>query len=278
MNTQRQSVAVLFADMKGFSGIKSDKVKSQAFAFIYNIVEKVKENDLFVLNSQSTNIIGNTWGDAIFLADYSAVNLAKIALKIRDEARQTDWQYELNIGEPIKFRIGLNFGEAEVMSSEGKIINVIGGTVDLGARIEPATEVDAVFCSDIFWHMIQGKTNIKAIPKTITLPKNAGTIQAHKLLWEYESDTNTTENTATPKNQTETKTSENMTYEEFKKTLESEPIVEAFDILDNYYNNMSSSDKTTYNGLKRESQNDKFGMLESNHKDRLKLIAKKFLA
>ncbi|MDX2302579.1 MAG: effector-associated domain EAD1-containing protein [Microscillaceae bacterium] len=186
MQTQRQSIAILSADMKGFSAIKSDKIKTEAYKFIYKLVEKVKENDLFVLNSQNTHLVGNTWGDAIFLADNSTLNLAKIALKIRDEARQTDWEYELNLSEPIRFRIGLNFGEAEVLMENGKIINVIGGTVDLGARIEPATEVDAVFCSDKFWQMLEGKGNIKSIPKNITLPKNAGEIKAHKLLWEWE--------------------------------------------------------------------------------------------
>lgn len=266
MNTQRQSVAVLFADMKGFSGIKSDKVKSQAFAFIYNIVEKAKENNMFILSSQNTNIIGNTWGDAIFLADYSAVNLAKIALKIRDEARQTDWQYQLNIDKPIKFRIGLNFGEAEVMSKDGKIINVIGGTVDLGARIEPATEVDAVFCSDIFWHMIQGKANIKATPKTITLPKSAGTIQAHKLLWEYESDNNTTENTNTEEQQTKTKMSNNMSIDKVNDLIDLEKYAEVFEILEEYYEQMGS-DKSTYNRLKKEHKKNAKSL---DYEDRLK--------
>lgn len=76
----------------------------------------------------------------------------------------------------------------------------------------------------------------------------------------------------------ESKKTKKMTYEEFKKLLEEQSIGEGFEVLDDYYNAMSSGDKTSYNTLKRERKSDKLGILEDNQKDRLKLIAKKYLA
>lgn len=75
----------------------------------------------------------------------------------------------------------------------------------------------------------------------------------------------------------QTKPNKNMTYEEFKAFADDNPINEVIDFLDNYYEQMGSY-KAAYSKIKRESINDTKGIFENELKERLKPIAKKFLA
>lgn len=185
MNQTTQYVAVMFADLKGYSGLPSDQHKVEAFKFLYKIVQRVVAGKLFIIDS-NTNVITNTWGDAMFFVDNSCVELAKIALTIRDEVRKTDWKGNMFPAD-LRIRIGLHFGEAQVLKDEaGKTINVIGTTVDTGARLEPVAEVDSVYASENFYLQIKNETTIKGEPKQVTLPKEAGELLAYKLLWNWE--------------------------------------------------------------------------------------------
>ncbi len=67
----------------------------------------------------------------------------------------------------------------------------------------------------------------------------------------------------------------NMTYEDFKKLLSTNPIVDAFDVLDDYYEQMGN-DKSAYNNIKIEHTQG--ATPEYKLKERLRPIAKKFLA
>ncbi|GAB4395423.1 MAG: hypothetical protein OHK0053_03130 [Microscillaceae bacterium] len=71
---------------------------------------------------------------------------------------------------------------------------------------------------------------------------------------------------------------ETMSFEDFKIMIESKSLTEVFEALDELYAQMDSSTKTTYNQLKREFEGDKFGLLERNIRDRLRVAVKKFLA
>lgn len=86
-----------------------------------------------------------------------------------------------------------------------------------------------------------------------------------------------TENIPEQNQSSQTKSTENMTYEEFKDFSDANPINDIIDFLDNYYEQMGNY-KAAYNKIKRENINDTKGIFETELKERLKPIAKKFLA
>jgi hypothetical protein len=132
-----------------------------------------------------------TMGDGLMIVSPTPLPMAETALSLRDTFRNTDWKAK---GFPNDFliRIGLHMDEVIVHYSEdGTIADVIGTGVDQTARIEPITEPNAVFCSALFYQMLQGRGagKIRGVPQgQKKLAKQYGEMELFELCWMHEAN------------------------------------------------------------------------------------------
>lgn len=175
-------ISMLFSDLKGFSKIKNDELKTKLFKFTQTDI-------LNQLLNPTNHIYHNTWGDAFYICSDNPVALAEIALQIRDKIRNKDWtQFGLN--EDIAVRVALHAQMAQiVMEPGGTVSNVIGKGVDKTARIEPVTELNEVFCSDVFYQLLvnEDARNIRGVAVgRKALAKSFGEMNLFRLAWASE--------------------------------------------------------------------------------------------
>jgi class 3 adenylate cyclase len=175
-------VSMLFSDLKGYSKIKNDEIKTKLVSF-------TRTDILNQLLNSSNHIYHNTWGDAFFICSDNPVVLAEIALQIRDKIKNKDWM-KFGLNEVIAVRIALHAQTAQVIvEPDGTVSNVVGKGVDKAARIEPVTEPNEVFCSDVFHQLLLNESvqNIRGIAiGRRALAKNFGEMNLFRLVWASE--------------------------------------------------------------------------------------------
>jgi class 3 adenylate cyclase len=175
-------VSMLFSDLKGYSKIKSDEIKTK-------LVNFTRTDILNQLLNSTNHIYQNTWGDAFFICSDNPVVLAEIALQIRDKIKNKDWM-KFGLDEAISVRIALHAQTAQVIVGlDGTVSNVVGKGVDTTARIEPVTEPNEVFCSDVFQQLLVSESaqNIRGIAiGRRALAKNFGDMDLFRLVWASE--------------------------------------------------------------------------------------------
>lgn len=181
-NQQTQILCLLFSDLEGYSKLKDNRLKNQIVQEMLETFEQVKRPAVQLIK---------TMGDGLMVASFTPLPIAETALNLRDTFRNTDWKAK---GFPADFliRIGLHMDEMIVHYREdGTIADVIGTGVDKTARIEPITEPNAVFCSVLFYQMLQerGAGKIKGVPQgQKKLAKQYGEMELFELRWMHEAD------------------------------------------------------------------------------------------
>lgn len=179
-NQKTQILCILFSDLKGYSGLRDDRLKNQIVQEMKAIVERNRQPGVQLIK---------TMGDGLMLCSFTPLPLAEMALRLRDAFQTTDWKAK---GFPDDFliRMGLHVDEMIVhYRDDGTIEDVIGTGVDATARIEPVTEPNAVFCSGRFYEMLQGRGigKIKGIPQgRKALAKQYGEMELYELRWIHE--------------------------------------------------------------------------------------------
>jgi len=188
MYQKEQVVSILFSDLEGYSKIKNDSLKLKLVKFLENdIIKKVltKDNHLFY----------NSWGDAFFICSSNPLDLAEIALQIRDKIKNKDWK-RFDFQFDIAIRIGLHIQNVKVsFKNNGQINNIIGKGIDTTARIEPITEPNQVYCSDVFYNHINLEETHKIEGNFIgekELAKHFGLMKIYKLDWKVTEQTKDT--------------------------------------------------------------------------------------
>lgn len=180
---QEQILCMLFSDLKGYSGLKNDKLKNNAVKDMKQIVTRSLEPSVQVIKEM---------GDGLMICSYTALPLAESALRIRDFFKTTDWKGK-GYPEDFRIRIALHVDEMVVHYNEDNTIkDAYGSGVDATARIEPVTEPNAVYCSSRFFDMLQrkGSGKIKGVSKgNMSLAKNYGDMELFELKWINETDT-----------------------------------------------------------------------------------------
>ena len=139
----RQTVAILFADMVGYSKLSEEQVPAYVKGFLTGVSRTLRA-------SGAEPLYKNTWGDAICLAFDDPLMAAECAISLRDMVRKTDWA-RLNLPGSLSVRIGLHAGPVYcVQEPLLNRLNVFGFHVNQAARIEPITSPGNVYASESF--------------------------------------------------------------------------------------------------------------------------------
>lgn len=176
--------AILFSDIKGFSRLTPDETR----LFVHKVLPKIGKA---VAEYRDNLVEVNTWGDGMFLTSKSPVDLANLALKVRDIFRQCDWPNE-GITLPLEIRMALHAGQLIQAPNPIKGPNVKGhfGTeLNTCARIEPITPSNKIFATESFKKLVEGQKRANIIFDPIgscTLPKEGGTVSLYHLRWKDE--------------------------------------------------------------------------------------------
>ena len=139
----RQTIAILFADMVGYSKLREEQVPAYVRGFLTGVSKTLSASAVEPLYK-------NTWGDAICLAFDDPVGAAECAISLRDMVRRTDWS-SFGLPPSLNVRIGLHAGQVYcVQEPLLERLNVFGFHVNQAARIEPITSPGNVYASESF--------------------------------------------------------------------------------------------------------------------------------
>jgi class 3 adenylate cyclase len=175
--SSRQTIAILFADMVGYSKLAEEQVPSYVRGFLSGVSQTLAASAVEPLYK-------NTWGDAICLAFDDAVGAAECAISLRDMVRRTDWS-RLNLPRSLSVRIGLHAGPVYcVQEPLLDRLNVFGFHVNQAARIEPITSPGNVYASESFAALLlidpRNRLDCRYVGD-IVLPKNFGTYRIYHI-------------------------------------------------------------------------------------------------
>ncbi|UCF98524.1 MAG: DUF4071 domain-containing protein [Spirochaetaceae bacterium] len=139
----REIVAILFADLVGFSKLKEEQYPSYIEGFLGTLARKLK-------NSPYEPIYKNIWGDAICFVFEDLLSTAEYAMELRDMVRETEWE-QLGLPRDLSIRIGLHVGPVYfALEPVLNRLNFFGSHVNQAARIEPITSAGNVYASEQF--------------------------------------------------------------------------------------------------------------------------------
>ena len=166
-----QNANVLFGDVKGYSSLTNQQLKTFAETILPLAAQVVQQFD---------TIHVNTWGDGIVVATESVVDIAEIAVNLRDLFTGCNWdRYGL---PPLDIRLSVHHGEyhrgTDPFTSNGLLS---GRTIILAARIEPITLPGRIWMTETAAIMLRDAQSDKPSPffatdeiGEVVLPKAAG--------------------------------------------------------------------------------------------------------
>jgi class 3 adenylate cyclase/tetratricopeptide (TPR) repeat protein len=139
----REIVAILFADLVGFSKLKEEQYPSYIEGFLGTLARRLE-------GSPFLPIYKNIWGDAICFVFEDLLSAAEYAMELRDMVRETEWE-QFGLPRNLSIRIGLHVGPVYYAQEPLlKRLNFFGSHVNQAARIEPITTAGNVYASEQF--------------------------------------------------------------------------------------------------------------------------------
>jgi len=163
-------VAVLFADVVGFSRLREEEVPLFLKEFMGSINQYLKE-------FYGKPLWLNTWGDALHCVFASVREAGCFALGLKDWVSRTDWQAK---GLPLELSVRISLHAGPVFVWDRPVFpgqRYSGSHISRAARIEPITPPNQVYASQEFAALAssQGVPDfICEYVGQITLPKQAG--------------------------------------------------------------------------------------------------------
>jgi class 3 adenylate cyclase len=142
-NAGRQTVAILFADLVGYSRLQEEQIPNYVQGFLRALAETVHRTG-------HEPLYKNSWGDAVCFMFAEPLQAADCALAMRDMIRHTDWT-RLQLPKDLNIRIGLHAGPVYSFREPlQERRNFFGSHVNQAARIEPITSPGNVYSSESF--------------------------------------------------------------------------------------------------------------------------------
>jgi class 3 adenylate cyclase len=181
--TERRKLTVFFSDIKGFTDITESLEAEELSTLLNEYLTEMTE-------------IAHKWGGTVdkFIGDAimiffgapertpdkdNATNCVKMAIEMQEKmkALQDKWFNE-GFENPLQIRIGISTGTSTVgnFGAEDRLsYTVIGGQVNIAARLESICEPDSIIISHPTWAFVKdeiectpGKTvSVKGIPREI---------------------------------------------------------------------------------------------------------------
>lgn len=180
--TKRETVAMLFADLVGFSQLAEEQMPSFIEGFLGSVAERLAK-----LKVQP--VYRNSWGDALYFVFTDCVSAAECALALRDLMREVEWA-KLGLPKNLTMRIGLHAGPA--FHAREPLLNrdnYFGYHVNQAARIEPITTPGNVYASEQFASLLMGARAEHLDCRyvgVIVLPKNFGSYRIYHIKRKHE--------------------------------------------------------------------------------------------
>jgi class 3 adenylate cyclase/tetratricopeptide (TPR) repeat protein len=133
-------VALLFADAKGFSGLREDQIPNFVQGFLGTVADTLAR-------MPNPPRLKNTWGDGLYFVFDSVRDAGMFALDLADAVAATDWT-SWGLPKGMSLRTGLHAGPtfACIDPVTGRQ-NYFGAHVSQTARIEPITPPGQVYAS-----------------------------------------------------------------------------------------------------------------------------------
>lgn len=136
-------VSLLFADAKGFSGLKEDQIPAFVDHFLGMVGDVLKR-------SAHPPRLKNTWGDGLYFVFGSVRDAGLFALDLQGAIATKDWS-QVGLPSNLSLRTGLHAGPAySCLDPVTERLNYFGAHVSRAARIEPITPVGQVYASAAF--------------------------------------------------------------------------------------------------------------------------------
>jgi class 3 adenylate cyclase/tetratricopeptide (TPR) repeat protein len=141
--SNRVARALLFADVVGYSRLADEQTPFYVYEFLERVAGRVRA-------VEPQPVFVHTWGDAVFAAGGSALDLADYAFALRSAVCETDWR-DIGLPAEMSIRIALHAGPVfDVVDPITGQPTCYGAHVNRAARIEPVTVTGAVYASRQF--------------------------------------------------------------------------------------------------------------------------------
>ncbi|MDJ0554867.1 MAG: TRAFs-binding domain-containing protein [Microcoleaceae cyanobacterium MO_207.B10] len=139
----RLIMALLFADVKGYSKLKEKQIS----IFVEHFLGAVGK---FEAESAFKPVMKNTWGDALYYVFPSVRDAGVFALELCDLVQNTDWE-KVGLPPGLNLRVALHAGLVyQFINPITGMKNYSGTHVSYAARIEPITPPGKVYSSQAF--------------------------------------------------------------------------------------------------------------------------------
>ena len=174
---KRHMKAMIFADVKGYSGIKEKQLPQFITRWFHHLEE--------VFNNHSEEILfANTWGDAIYLVMDTVSSAARVSLELTRIFSDKEIA-ELDLPEDLGLRVATHVGPIfEGYNPLTRKKEYFGTHVNKTARLEPCTPVGSVYVTEPFAALISieaaGMYRCEYVGNH-PLPKNFGRIRMYHL-------------------------------------------------------------------------------------------------
>ena len=184
----RKNLTIFFSDIEGFTDI-SDGMEPERLSFLINTYLSEMSNIAIEHGGTIDKFIGDAilvfFGDPETEGDRAdALRCARMALAMRDRLAELQkvWQ-EHGISKPLRARMGITTGYCTVgnFGSEHRLdYTVLGGPVNLAARLQARADADTILMADSTWLLI--RNHVEATPMGEITPKGfARPIVYHRL-------------------------------------------------------------------------------------------------
>lgn len=183
---KRQEVSVLFADIRGFTGL-AERLEPEEVVYTVNEYLTLMTKIVFKYDGTLDKFLGDAimavFGAPVFFPDHS-LRAISAAWDIQKEIETLNQRREARGAERVKIGIGINAGEVvtgNIGFEERMEYTVIGDNVNIAARLESLAEGGQILISPSIFEKVAHKVHLRPL-HPIRLKGKANLLQVYEVL------------------------------------------------------------------------------------------------